>query len=358
MVYYTSIYTFCNKQIDFTKEIIIIAISKFLGNFLWTIFLKLFLRELIYEFIDSIDLIWCNRHRFTHSVINKLVLTREIIIIATSKFLGNFLWTIFQKQFLHELIYEFIDSIDLKWCIIHRFTHFIIKKLVLTREIIIIATSNFLGNFLWTIFLKLFLHELIYEFNDSIDLIWFIRHRYTHSVIKKFFVTREIIIIANSNFLGNFLWTIFQKLFFHELIYEFIDSIDLKWCIRHRFTHSVIKKLVLTREIIIIATSKFLGNFLWTIFQKLFLHEFLYEFIDSIDLKWCIRQRYTHSVINKLVLTREIIIIATSKFLRNFLWTIFLELFIHELIYEFIDSIDLKWCKRHRFTHSVIKKWF
>jgi hypothetical protein len=183
--------------------------------------------------------------------------------------------------------------------------------LVLTREIIIIATSNFLGNVLWTIFLKLFLHELIYEFNDSIDLIWCIRQRYTHSVIKKLGLTREIIIIATSNFLGNFQWTIFLKLFLHELIYKFIDSIDLIWCIRHRFTHSVINKLVLTREIIIIATSKFLGNFLWTIFLKLFLLEFIYEFIDFIDLKWCIRHQFTHSVIKKLVLTKEIIILAT-----------------------------------------------
>jgi Rps23 Pro-64 3,4-dihydroxylase Tpa1-like proline 4-hydroxylase len=226
-----------------------------------------------------------------------LVLTRKIIIIATSKFLGNFLWTIFLKLFLHELIYEFNDSIDLKWCIIHRFTHSLIKKFVLTREIIIIATSNFLGNFLWTIFLKLFLHELIYEFHDSIDLIWCIRHRFTHSVIKKLVVTREIIIIATSNFLGNFLWTIFLKLFLHELIYEFIDSIDLIWSIRHRFTHSVIKNLVLPREIIIIATSNFLGNFIWTFFLKLFLHELIYEFHDSIDLIWCIRHRFTHSVI-------------------------------------------------------------
>ena len=162
----------------------------------------------------------------------------------------------------------------------------------LTREIIIISTSNFLGNFLWTIFLKLFLHELIYEFIDSIELIWCIRHWYTHSVIKKFVLKREIIIIATSNFLGNFLWTIFIKLFLHELIYEFIDSIDLIWCIRHPFTHSAIKKLVLTREKIIKATSKFLGNFLWTIFLKLFLHELIDEFFDSIDLIWCIIDIY------------------------------------------------------------------
>jgi hypothetical protein len=247
-------------------------------------FLKIFLHELIYEFIDSIDLIWCIRHPYTHSVIKKLGFYKIIIIIAISNFLGNFLWN--KKIFCN-------------------------KKIGFNKIIIIIATSNFLENFLWTIFLKLFLHKLIYKFHDSIDLIWFIRHRYTHSVIKKFVVTREIIIIANSNFLGNFLWTIFQKLFIHELIYEFIDSIDLIWCIRHRFTHSVIKKLVLTREIIIIAILKFLGNFLWTIFLKLFLHELIYEFIDSIDLKWCIRHRFTHSVIKKFVLTREIIIIAT-----------------------------------------------
>jgi hypothetical protein len=147
-------------------------------------------------------------------------------------------------------------------CIGHRFIHSAIKKLVLTREIIIIATSKFLGNFLWTIFLKLFLHELIYEFIDSIELIWCIRHRFIHSAIKKLVLTREIIIIANSNFLGNFLWTIFLKLFLHELIYEFIDLIELICCNGHRFINSAIKKLVLTREIITIATSKFLGNFL------------------------------------------------------------------------------------------------
>jgi hypothetical protein len=230
--------------------------------------------------------------------------------------------------------------------------------LVLKWEIIIIATSNFLGNFLWTIFLKLFLHEFIYEFNDSIDLILCIRHRFTHSVIKKLFLTREIIITATSNFLGMFLWTIFLKLFLHELIYEFIDSIDLILCIRHEFTHSVIKKCVLTREIIIIATLKFLGNFLRTIFLKLFLNELIYEFIVSIDLKWCFRHRFTHSVIKKLVLKREIIIIATSNFLGNFLWTIFMKLFLHELIYEFNDSIDLIWCIRHRYSHSVIKNCF
>jgi hypothetical protein len=134
--------------------------------------------------------------------------------------------------------------------------------MVLTREKIIIANSNFLGNFLWTIFLKLFLHEFIDKFIDSIELIWCIRHRFIHSAIKKFVLTREIIILATSKFLGNFLWTIFLKLILHELIYEFIDSIELIWCIRHRFIHSAIKKLVLTREIIIIETSKFLGNFL------------------------------------------------------------------------------------------------
>jgi hypothetical protein len=26
---------------------------------------------------------------------------------------------------------------------------------------------------------------------------------------------------------------VFLKLFVHELLYEFIDSIDLKWCIGH-----------------------------------------------------------------------------------------------------------------------------
>ncbi len=44
------------------------------------------------------------------------------------------------------------------------------------------------------------------------------------------------------------LW-IFPKLFYHELIFEFIDSIDLKRCIGHWLTHPVIKKMVLTSEI-------------------------------------------------------------------------------------------------------------
>jgi hypothetical protein len=149
-----------------------------------------------------------------------LVLTREIIIIATSKFLGNFVCrpTIFLKLFLHELIYEFIDSIDLILCIRHRFTHSVIKKLVLTREIIIIATSNFLGNFLWTIFIKLFLHKLIYEFIDSIDLIWCFRHRFTHSVIKKIGFKKR------NNYYSNFkLPGKFSKNHFSKTISSWID---------------------------------------------------------------------------------------------------------------------------------------
>ena len=34
---------------------------------------------------------------------------------------------------------------------------------------------------------------------------------------------------------------------------------------------------------------------------------------------------------------------------------IFLKLFLHELLYELIDSIDLKCCTRHRLTYPVIK---
>ena len=37
---------------------------------------------------------------------------------------------------------------------------------------------------------------------------------------------------------------------------------------------------------------------------------------------------------------------------------VFLKLFVHELLYKFIDSIDLKWCIEHWFTLPVIKKWF
>jgi hypothetical protein len=37
---------------------------------------------------------------------------------------------------------------------------------------------------------------------------------------------------------------------------------------------------------------------------------------------------------------------------------VFLKLFVHELLYKFFDSIDLKWCIGHWFTHPVIKTWF
>jgi hypothetical protein len=37
---------------------------------------------------------------------------------------------------------------------------------------------------------------------------------------------------------------------------------------------------------------------------------------------------------------------------------VFLKLFVHDLLYKFIDSIDLKWCIGNWFTHPVIKKWF
>ena len=48
---------------------------------------------------------------------------------------------------------------------------------------------------------------------------------------------------------------VFFLLFVHNLFYKFIDSIDLKWCIGHLFTHPVIKKMVLTSQKNIIATS-------------------------------------------------------------------------------------------------------
>ncbi len=37
---------------------------------------------------------------------------------------------------------------------------------------------------------------------------------------------------------------------------------------------------------------------------------------------------------------------------------VFLKLFVYDLLYKFIDSIDLKWCIGHLFTHPVIKNWF
>jgi hypothetical protein len=40
------------------------------------------------------------------------------------------------------------------------------------------------------------------------------------------------------------------------------------------------------------------------------------------------------------------------------LMCVFLKLFVHDLLYKFIDAMDLKWCIGHWFTHPVIKKWF
>jgi hypothetical protein len=37
---------------------------------------------------------------------------------------------------------------------------------------------------------------------------------------------------------------------------------------------------------------------------------------------------------------------------------VFLKLFVHEMLYKFFDSIDLKWCIGHWFTHPIIKKQF
>ncbi len=37
---------------------------------------------------------------------------------------------------------------------------------------------------------------------------------------------------------------------------------------------------------------------------------------------------------------------------------VFLKLFVHDLLYKFIDSIDLKRYIGHWFTHPFIKKWF
>jgi hypothetical protein len=42
----------------------------------------------------------------------------------------------------------------------------------------------------------------------------------------------------------------------------------------------------------------------------------------------------------------------------NAVMCVFLKLFVHDLLNKFIDSIDLKWCIGHLFTHPVIKKWF
>jgi hypothetical protein len=69
---------------------------------------------------------------------------------------------------------------------------------------------------------------------------------------------------------------VFFLLFVHNLFYKFIDSIDLKWCIGHLFTHPVIKKMVLTSEKNIIATSS----------AKLF-SAVLYRALACTGVLWC-----------------------------------------------------------------------
>jgi hypothetical protein len=43
---------------------------------------------------------------------------------------------------------------------------------------------------------------------------------------------------------------------------------------------------------------------------------------------------------------------------KSFHGPFFLKLFLHHFFYEFIDSIDLKWCIRHRLKYSERKKCF
>jgi hypothetical protein len=101
------------------------------------------------------------------------------------------------------------------------------------------------------------------------------------------------------------------------------------------------------------------------IFLKLFLHELLYEFIDSIDLKWCIRHRLTYPVRKKCFVRETINIAPSNSFevvfhssLKSFHDPSFLKLFLHHLYYEFINSMNLKWCIRHRLKYSVRTKCF
>jgi hypothetical protein len=98
----------------------------------------------------------------------------------------------------------------------------------------------------------------------------------------------------------------------HHLYYEFIDSIDLKWCIRHRLTYSVIKKCFvfvfcfvhrLTYSVITYCRKGTLGisetinisnsnslNWCWRVFVNpcFYFYSFVYIFINSL-MVWCVR---------------------------------------------------------------------
>ncbi len=163
------------------------------------------------------------------------------------------------------------------------------------------------------------------------------------------------------------LMCIFLKLFVHELLYKFIDSIDLKWCIGHWFTHPEIKKMVLTSEINIIATSsaKLCSAVFWralacsgVLLRALACSGVLWRALACSGVLWCAlacsgvlccallcrtkkpdNRNPLHD--NRTQITW--IIFKNSSALM----CIFLKLFVHELLYKFIDSIDLKWCIGH-----------
>ncbi len=141
---------------------------------------------------------------------------------------------------------------------------------------------------------------------------------------------------------------IFLKLFVHELLYKFIDSIDLKWCIGHWFTHPIIKKLVLTSELNIIATSS-IELCSPVLFCALLCSPVLScALLCSPVLSFALhRLTDNRTQINWIIFKNSTAVMC-----------IFFKLFVHELHYEFIDSIDLKCCVGHWFTHPIIKKWF
>jgi hypothetical protein len=115
-------------------------------------------------------------------------------------------------------------------------------------------------------------------------------------------------------------------------------------------------------------TWESLGNLreVWRSFAKLFflflfssLHEYFYEFMvnwTSIytfckkEPLW-ISETFNVSTLNSLNC-------AISSW-ESFYEPLILKLFLHYLFNEFIDSMDLKWCIRHRLTHPVrIKETF
>jgi hypothetical protein len=93
---WTSIYTFCKKEPLWISETFNVSTLNSLNcaissweSFYEPLILKLFLHYLFNEFIDSMDLKWCIRHRLTHPVRKKRFCISETFNIANP---NSFKW--------------------------------------------------------------------------------------------------------------------------------------------------------------------------------------------------------------------------------------------------------------------------